>query len=287
MKLLIDQNTFSKPWFETDFSIEILNKLKLNKEKKREIKFFIKNGYVIIKNALSKQEIKNIVKDFDKITSSNKFKKNPKYFHYNNSPRIVEGYRQSKNIKKICFNKKINNFLKIVYNSDPLPISTINFIRGTEQPLHSDYIHFGSIPELYLAGVWFALEKVNNNNGPLNVVPKSHKLEIVDFTDLNLSVPQTTKDLKKNYTIYEDYLKKLIKVKKLKVKKLTIEKGDAIIWAANLMHGGSKIKKNNSTRYSQVVHYHFNNLKKIYNPCFSSRKNGIYATRDINQIKIK
>ena len=110
MKLLIDQNTFSKPWFETDFSIEILNKLKLNKEKKREIKFFIKNGYVIIKNALSKQEIKNIVKDFDKITSSNKFKKNPKYFHYNNSPRIVEGYRQSKNIKKICFNKKINNF---------------------------------------------------------------------------------------------------------------------------------------------------------------------------------
>lgn len=286
-KLSINKNTFSKPWFETDFSIHILNNLKLNKEKKKEIKFFIENGYVIIKNALSGKEVKNIVKDFNKITASDKFKKNPDYFHYNKSPRVVEGYKKSKNIKKICFNNKINKFLKIVYNRTPLPISTINFIRGTEQPLHSDYIHFGSTPELYLAGVWFALENVNNNNGPLNVVPKSHKLEIVDFTDLNLNIPQTTKDLKKNYTIYENYLKKLVKLKKLKEKKITIKKGDAIIWAANLLHGGTKIKKNNTTRYSQVVHYHFQDLKKIYNPCFSSRMNGIYASRDIKQITIK
>ena len=54
--------------------------------------------------------------------------------------------------------------------------------------MHSDYIHFGSTPELYLAGAWYALENVDKTNGPLTICPKSHKLSTVDFTDLNLKI---------------------------------------------------------------------------------------------------
>jgi ectoine hydroxylase-related dioxygenase (phytanoyl-CoA dioxygenase family) len=118
-------------------------------------------------------------------------------------------------------------------------------------------------------------------------VPKSHKLNTIDFTDLNLEIPKTTKELKDNYTYYEKYLIKLINLKKLKEKKVLIKKGDVIIWAANLLHGGTKIKLKTTTRYSQVVHYHFKDLNKIYNPCFSSRKYDIYAERDIKKISIK
>lgn len=286
-KLIINQNTAAIPWFESDFAGKILKDLKINKKTTKDINFFIDNGYVVLKKVITKNQINKILKDFNKIINTDKFKKNPEYFHYNKSPRVVEGWKVSRNIKEVCFNKKIINFLKILYHRDPLPISTINFIRGTEQPLHSDYIHFGSIPELFLAGAWFALEDVDENNGPLNIVPKSHKLNTVDFTDLNMNIPKTTKELKKNYTIYEEYLKKLVKIKKLKEKKILIEKGDAIIWAANLLHGGTKIKMKNTTRYSQVVHYHFKGLDKIYNPCFSSRMHGIHAIREIKKIVIK
>ena len=153
--------------------------------------------------------------------------------------------------------------------------------------MHSDYIHFASSPELYLAGAWFAFEKVDQNNGALVVVPKSHKLPTIDFSDLNLPIPKSTIDLKKNYTIYERYLKKIIKKEKLKKKIILLNKGDVIIWAANLLHGGTKIKNKHKSRFSEVVHYHFEDLKKIYNPCFSKRNDGIYALRDIKKIQIK
>ena len=81
----------------------------------------------------------------------------------------------------IAKNKIIEKILNFFMIRSLIPISTINFYAGTEQPLHSDYIHFGSSPELYLAGVWFALEKVDNNNGPLIIVPGSHKLKIINF----------------------------------------------------------------------------------------------------------
>ena len=275
------------PWFESEFAISILNKKKIKLKLKKEAKFFIENGYLIIKKCFSQKIINETLNDFEKIVNSKSFKKNPDYFHYNKSPRVIEGWRKSKNIKNICFNKKILKYLSFFYNKKPLPISTINFTLGTEQPLHSDYIHFGSCPEKFLAGVWVAFEKVDKNNGPLQIVPKSHKSKIINFYDLNLDIPKTTKELKKNYTIYENYLKELIKVKKFKKKNIYLNKGDALIWAANLFHGGTKIKDKRRTRLSQVVHYHFKDLDYIYNPCFSDKNSGIISKRNLNEILIR
>ena len=287
-KFLIDKNSISIPWFESIFADKILNNEKnISRDLKKKAKFFIDNGYLIIKNVINDKFVSSLVADFNKIINSNEYKKNPKYFHYNSSPRIVEGWKQSNYIKKLCFQNEVVSFLNFVYGRKPVPISTINFLKGTEQPLHSDYIHFGSTPELYLAGAWYALEDVDENNGPLTICPKSNKLSTVDFTDLNLKIPKSTNELKANYTIYEQYLGEIIKEKKLKKKKINLKKGDVLIWAANLLHGGSKIRKKNRTRLSQVIHYHFKNLNKIYNPCFSSRSNGIFVERDIKSITIK
>lgn len=287
-KIHINENSISIPWFESIFAERILkNKKNVSKDYNKKAKFFIDNGYLIIKNVVNEITISSLVNDFNKIINSNEYKKNPKYFHYNSSPRVIEGWKQSKFIKKLCFQKEVISFLNFIYGQKPVPVSTINFLKGTEQPLHSDYIHFGSSPELYLAGAWYALEKVDKTNGPLIICPKSHKLNYIDFTDLNLKIPRSTNELKANYTIYENYLEELIKEKKFKKKKIFLNKGDVLIWAANLLHGGSKIKKKNKTRFSQVIHYHFKNLYKIYNPCFSSRSNGIFAERDIKSIEIK
>lgn len=280
-------NSMSCPWVESDFAKSILNNKRISKDLKSKTLFYINNGYVIFKNALSFKTVNNTVKDFYKILNSSYYKKNPEYFHYNKYPRIVEGWKKSKNIKTVAKNKKIEKFLTFLYDKKPLPISTINFLSGTEQPLHSDYIHFGSVPELYLAGVWYAFEDIDINNGPLTVVPMSHKLKAVNFFDLNLPTPRTTQELKKNYTIYENYLIELIKEKKLKKKKIYLKKGDAIVWAANLLHGGTKIKKKNTTRLSQVVHYHFEKLNYIYNPCFTNINSGIVSKRNLKELIIK
>ena len=112
----------------------------------------------------------------------------------------------------------------MLYEKECIPFSTLNFINGTEQPMHSDYMHFASIPERYLVGVWVALEDTNKYNGALKVVPKSHRLPIVDFNKLNLKKPDSINTLEKCYRIYEDYVRNVIKVKKLKEKPIYIKK---------------------------------------------------------------
>ena len=105
--------------------------------------------------------------------------------------------------------KDVLNFLEYVYKKRPIPFSTINFIKSSEQPLHSDYMHFSSKPERYLTGVWFALEDIDINSGPLQVIPKSHKLPITTLEELSQNIPKNTKQLKKTTLNMKNMLKKL------------------------------------------------------------------------------
>ena len=99
-------------------------------------------------------------------------------------------------LKKIATLDTITNFLKEAYKSEPIPFSTINFVKGTEQPLHSDEFHFGSIPHRYLSGCWIALEDIDSDSGPLSIAVKSHKLPIFSFEMLNINVPKSERTSK-------------------------------------------------------------------------------------------
>ena len=273
------------PWVESDLFFFYLDDK--TKKIKDIAKFYNKNGYVIIDLKLSKNYIDKTIKDIKKLAYNPNSKKNPKYFHYNENPRIIEGYKKSKFIKDLCHNKIIINLLKQLYEKKPIPINSINFIRGTDQPLHSDYIHFGSIPHKYLAAAWIALENTNNYNGTISVVPGSHKLEIIDYETFNLPAPSSTVEIAKFYKIYENYIQKVVQSKKLKIKHIKLKPGQAVIWAANLLHGGKKIIDKRKTRFSQVIHYHFEKCKLIYNPMFSSLSEGRFSERNLKKLTIK
>ena len=277
-------NMLKTPWVESPFFYDILKEQKVSPYFKKLATSFHENGYVVLDLNLSDKFINSINKDIDDKIKIGSYKKNPNIYHYNSSPRIVEAWKYSKNVLKLAKHPKILKFLNFIYKKKPLPFSTINFIKGTEQPLHSDYIHFASIPEKYLVGVWIALENTNKFNGPLAVAPKSHKLDILNYEDLGLKLPTNIIELDKCYKIYENYVKKVIKAQKLKVKELHIKKGQAIFWAANMLHGGVKLKKPDLTRKSQVNHYHFENCEKYYNPGFSSPKRGIYTERKLERV---
>ena len=122
---------------------------------------FIEDGYAIVDLELSQDFCDEIIHDMNRINGSINKKLNPEIYHYNEFPRLIEAWRQSVAIKKLALNETICSVLKKLYNSNPIAFSTINFTKGTEQPMHSDYFHFGSMPELMLAGVWVALEDID------------------------------------------------------------------------------------------------------------------------------
>ena len=141
------------------------------------------------------------------------------------------------------------------------------------------------MPELMLAGVWVALEDIDPDAGPLSIVPGSHKSPIILPEDLGFSEPpKSTSEVKKNYTSYEEWVKRYIKENKLEISTPKLKEGQALIWAANMLHGAFSIKNKELTRYSQVTHYHFEDCEFLYNPNFSSRQKYVY--RDIEASRI-
>ena len=47
-----------------------------------------------------------------------------------------------------------------------------------------------------------------------------------------------------------------------------------------------EIKNKNSTRFSQVTHYHFEGCEKYFNPLFTRLDQNKYGERDLNAIRI-
>ena len=152
--------------------------------------------------------------------------------------------------------------LEDLYGRRPLPFQTLNFLRGTQQAPHSDALHFSTIPEGFMCGVWVALEDIDMENGPLVYYPGTHKLPYVRPADFGVEAKW------ENYPSYEHYVADLIERQGLEPEYGTVKKGQAIIWAANLLHGGATQGDRSRTRLSQVTHYFFEGCR-YYTPMAS------------------
>lgn len=278
------KNSTSLPWVESPFFYQILETLDLSDNQKEMAIKFHEDGYLILDLELSDDLIKSIVGDMEiALTRENK-KLQAEFYTYSNSPRLFEEWRHSSHIRDLCLNEKITSTLEFLYDRETFPFSTINFFIGSNQPLHSDAVHFHSIPSLWMSGVWVALEDTNEENGTLSIVPGSHRWPIYDYETLNLPHPDEQENgEEKNYRVYEDFVRQLIKSKNSKITPVPLKKGQCLIWAANLLHGGTPITNEKSTRLTQAIHYFYKGCNRYYHPMFSRVTKGIFADKWCNE----
>jgi hypothetical protein len=248
------------------------------------LKKFDEDGYVVLKLDDVNDLIDEVNSDVDKLIESGEYRTNSKIYSYNDSPRIVESWRYSRAAKMLAFNEQIVQFLSASFDAEPLPFSTINFLRSTEQPLHSDYVHFGTQPAFMLAAAWIALEDIDHRSGPIQIVKKSHLMPEFLYSDLGIPVARSLGDIKRHYGMYEDWVKAYVGSENADVYAPILQKGDTIIWKANLLHGSPDCIDNNLSRKSQVIHYHFEGTDFFYNPSFSDPANGKFVQRDVKFI---
>jgi ectoine hydroxylase-related dioxygenase (phytanoyl-CoA dioxygenase family) len=176
--------------------------------------------------------------------------------------RIQDAWRISDNVRALARNARILALLEVLYGRKPLPFQTLNFWVGTEQAPHSDTVHFNSMPPGYMCGVWVALEDMDMENGPLVYYPGSQRLPEITMQDVGVEADPT------HYPEYERFVSELIERNGLEPSYATIRKGQALIWSANLLHGGSAQKDKSRTRHSQVTHFFFEGCK-YYSPLSS------------------
>jgi ectoine hydroxylase-related dioxygenase (phytanoyl-CoA dioxygenase family) len=165
--------------------------------------------------------------------------------------RVQDAWRQLDSVRQLAVNAKVLAALEQLLERKPLPFQTLNFPVGTSQYPHSDSIHFNTVPAGYMVGVWVALEDIDTENGPLIYYPGSHKLPYYSMQDLGLEPGYS------QYHAYEQRIQDVIVEHDLQPELGLARQGEAIIWHANLLHGGAARKDVNRSRHSQVTHYFF------------------------------
>ncbi|WP_426000271.1 phytanoyl-CoA dioxygenase family protein [Caulobacter sp. DWR1-3-2b1] len=92
---------------------------------------------------------------------------------------VQDAWRTNEDVRVIAVNAAVTGLLSKLYDRRAFPFQTLNFPVGTQQHIHSDSIHFSSIPERFMCGVWLAMEDIHPDAGPLIYYSGSHKWPIV------------------------------------------------------------------------------------------------------------
>ena len=265
------------PWVESPFFEEVLAQQKnLSKEEIEQARFYSKNGYLVLKNAVPNENV-NEARQVLETDLNHHFSKD--------NPRALNLWKQSKVLKHLACLPNVLMLLEKLYGREVIPFQTLNFSAGSQQNPHSDTIHFNSFPEKFMAAAWIALEDMDEENGTVVYYPGSHKLKTYDYTDLSPEY-SPSQSLDDNFYVntYEPFIQELMKTQGIEPKILTIKKGDVLIWSANLVHGGLSVKDATRTRWSQVVHFYFKDCL-YYTPQLSNRASGEWFLRKIENIR--
>lgn len=136
-----------------------------------------------------------------------------------------------------------------------LPFQTIAGHKGSEQLAHSDSIHMTTYPQGYLAANWIAFEDISAECGPLEYYPGSHRLPYAYSKDVGITLDEARGGWKGYYNKYETHVQRSISENGLKAHYFHAGKGDVLLWHANLLHGGSRRKRPETSRKALVCHY--------------------------------
>lgn len=235
----------------TDINLEQLRSCrlfnKLDSEAQLSLLQFKDDGYAVIRSYLSEQKAEEVNTEINALLQQKKIR-------FNASHKLMFAIHHSSLLRSIGNDEQLKEMLSCLIGGPACLFSSINFLMGSEQATHSDSIHMTTYPLGGLLGVWFALEDITEENGPLHYFPGSHRLPYY----LNRDYDNEGNFFllgKKSYTDYENMIADRIQEQKIDKVKFLAKKGDMLIWHANLFHGGNPHLNKQKTRKSMVLHY--------------------------------
>lgn len=246
--------------------------------------YFDEYGYVVFENAHIADLVQAVSNDIVTFASQGEFRTNSKFYHYENSPRIVEAWKDVPSVYELATMPMVRDVIEYLFRDEVTIFSTINFLSSTHQPLHADSIHFGCEPREGLGAAWFACEQVEPNAGPLHIVPGSHHLEPITYQTLGLRPARTLSESESIYREYEQAIREQVVETDSASLPLLLKPGQFVVWSADLIHGSPVAPAAGSTRNSMVLHFHCNSNSINFVPGFSDPAAGKYRKRMISEI---
>jgi len=165
--------------------------------------------------------------------------------------RVIEAHAVLPDVREAFTSPSIVEFLEAIFEEPVVLAQSLMFQMGSEQPFHRDTTYVRFRKPLSMVGCWIALEDVQAGSGELSYIVGSHRLP--DFPYSNgkkdgIDVPHDELMGSLRWVVEESDRRGL------KKEIFRPAKGDALIWHADLAHGGSPITDTQLTRRSLVGH---------------------------------
>lgn len=242
-----------KPWLDVqslkDIAKENEGFQKFSQKIQDSILDWSENGYTVIPRMFSEEEVDTVNSEIERLLAEKKV-----HWRYRGT-KIMFAYRHSEKIRAILDKTELRETMSFLMGRDIRLFSSINFHKGSEQLAHSDSVHMTTYPEGFLIAAWIALENITQSSGPLTYYPGSHKLPYI-YNEHYDHGGSTYLLGKAPYDGYEAKIREVIAQNSFESKTFLPQKGDVLIWHANLLHGGSPMLNKESTRKSMVLHYY-------------------------------
>jgi len=219
--------------------------------------FFDQNGYVIVSNLFSKEEA-NYYLDYymelrnDERAGADRRIRDPKKKDpLLEFPRLMQMHRWDEVTLNWLLDPRINQCLTALLDREPLAVQTMHYFKPPKargQALHQDNYYLRVQPGTCMAA-WMALDRCDEVNGCLQVVPGSHTWPILcteqantkaSFTDVTVPIPAD--------------------VAPVPVK---LKQGDVLFFNGSLVHGSFPNRSRTRFRRSLIGHYIEGDSEKV------------------------
>lgn len=219
----------------------------LNADYQKEILNWETQGYVHLKNFFEENEIDLMTLKTEELWSSD-------YGKWRlGDRRVLSAFRDSKTWD-FFHQEKFKNIVELLLGQESVLLNNISFIRGDEQPIHSDSFYMSTYPIGNLIGSWIALEDIDINSGPLRYIPGSHLLPYTTNKDIKNGGSWLRTGVNGDND-YIDFVKNIVEENNYTPQYFLPKKGDLLLWHANLLHGGSEVLDSSKSRKSMVGHF--------------------------------
>lgn len=212
--------------------------------------FYEKNGFVIIKNLIDKNTIKDVLYEIEDLKIKVKSLKNKKYYHkthrgkFNSIHNIQEFIKKGK-IINITRNSKLKRIVQTLLKKKPKLRNIEFFLKpaysGLAAPFHQDNFYWNIINSNAL-NAWLACSTANKKNGGICYLVGSHELGTINHI---ISYAKGTSQKVPNKVLKQLNFKKIYP---------NLKMGDCVIHHPEIIHGSCK-NKSNKNRIGLAISY--------------------------------
>lgn len=218
---------------------------------------FSQDGYLIVRSLLSAEEARHCCQRFTALRTSGTYELDHKGVDTDEEdpilryPRMTHVQRWDRESRELLTDPRLNRHLTLLMGQEPCLVQGMVYFKppgSRGQAMHQDQFYLKVQPGIGMA-VWIALERADEENGCLHVVPGSHKLPILcteqadttrSFTDVAVPVPEGVETVP-----------------------LVMEAGDAVFFAGALIHGSPPNGTKDRFRRALTGHYIAASAEKV------------------------